>query len=350
MADLITMLSACGGQEEEPTGNAFFETVLYAGDETDNRFIAAGMTPDLTWIKSTNASLTHVVFDQVRGTGNYLLPAFTSAENSFGSLGWANSGPTIDGFVVDRGTNESLNQSPQNYVAWNWNAGGSNATNTSGTITTTVRANQSAGFSIVSYTGIGSNGQTFGHGLGVKPNFIILKAPRNGTGNWHVFHSAVMSSTSTDGKFMRLNTSDALLTDGGDNVWEGAGFSTTVVGTGAANNQSGNTYIAYCFADVAGYSKFSSYTGNGSATGPTVTTGFEPRWLMVRSTSSGRNWIVYDSEIDTTNPRTSYLVINSSSPAASGLDMDFNATGFQPKSTDASINGSGETYIYACFG
>jgi hypothetical protein len=204
---------------------------------------------------------------------------------------------------------------------------------------------QIAGFSIVTYTGNGSAGATVGHGLGVAPSMVIVKERQNANA-WCVYHSSIGAT-----KFLRLNGTDAEETQ--TDIWNDTEPSSSApyvftVGDAPATNRNANNLVAYCFAEIADFSKFGSYTGNGSATGPSVTTDFEPTFLLVKRSDSTGPWVCYDYARSPSNPRNKYLFWNDTSVEGTGLDVDFNSTSFQIKSSNANVNASGGTYIYMC--
>ncbi len=302
------------------------------------------MQPDFVWIKSRTTANSHRLFDAVRGATKTLSSNDTAAEatesdslTSFNSNGFTLGADTSGGGV---------NVSTRSYVGWQWNAGGSNATNTSGTITSTVRANTTAGFSIVTYTGTGS-AATIGHGLGVAPSMIIVKN-RQAANSWAVYHI----STGANQQLL-LNSINGISSDtqGFTAVPSSTVFS---VGTGASmdTNQTsgGGQHVAYCFAPVAGYSAFGSYTGNGSTDGPFVYLGFRPEFVMIKRTSAADNWVILDAVRSTANPTDEYLWANLSNAEVANLHaFDFLSNGFKIRNSTSDHNTNGSTYIYACF-
>lgn len=337
MSDLITMMSAAAGQGGI-NPRKHFNTVLYTGDRTD-RTITVGFQPDLVWVKSRNQADNHYLMNSLSGVGKYLSSNLTAAE--------ATNAATLTafdstGFSV--GNTGTTNETGRTYASWSWKGGGTGVSNTDGTITSTVSANTTAGISIITYTGNGTAGATVGHGLGVVPKMVIIKR-RDNTGWWLVFTDLTTQSSGSVYTSSVFNIGDKSGGVLGLNVTN-ATFSYTMDGQ---TNASGGTYVALVFSEVEGFSKFGSYTGNGSATGPSVTTGFLPSFLMIKRTNSTGDWIIHDSARDASNPRTEYLEPNTSDAEATGNDVDFNSTGFQLKSTSATINASGGTYIYACF-
>jgi hypothetical protein len=240
--------------------------------------------------------------------------------------------------------NVNLNAS-SNYIAWQWNAGGSTVTNTSGTITSTVRANTTSGFSIVTYTGTGANA-TVGHGLGVAPAFGIVKS-RSSVTDWKVWHQSLTSAA----YYLFLNTTDAQ--GNASSIWgtsPGRTSTTFSVGTNSDTNASGSTYVAYCFAPVAGYSAFGSYTGNGSTDGPFVYLGFRPEFVMIKNaTSAGSSWEMFDNARETFNLMDLELLANSSNAEGTYTYGDFVSNGFKLRSTNNGVNQSSATLIYMAF-
>jgi hypothetical protein len=234
------------------------------------------------------------------------------------------------------------------FVAWTWDAGSSTVTNTAGSITSSVRANASAGFSVVTYTGNATAGATIGHGLGVAPGMIIIKNRDDGGTYWVTYHSSLGGT-----KALALNLTDSVLTN--SLPFNNTNPTSTVfsVGGGGAfsysNNQSSENHVAYCFAPVAGYSSFGSYTGNGSADGPFVYTGFRPRWIVFKRTSTTSNWSIFDTSRGTYNSNTPELTANTSNAeAAVSGRVDILSNGFKLRA-NIFPNDSATTFIYAAF-
>jgi len=247
-----------------------------------------------------------------------------------------------DGFTL--GTDSVYNNSGATYVAWCWKAGGAAVTNTDGSITSEVSANVDAGFSVVKYTGSAS--ATVGHGLSQAPDFIFLKITNNVQG-WATYHSSLGESG-----YLEINSTAAVSTI--TNYWNGGTVgvpNSNVFGTGpsSGNGNANGNIIAYCFAEKAGFSKFGSYAGNGSTTGPTVTTDFEPAFVMIKRTDSTSNWVILDNKRDTSNPIDKTLSPNLSAAESTANNIDFNATTFQLKSTNADTNANTATYVYMAF-
>ena len=309
----------------------YFNTVLYTGTGSSLGVTGVGFQPDWVWIKSRSAATDHGLYDAVRGVQNQLESNTTTAETT------ETTGLTAfntDGFTV--GALAQLNTSTATYVAWNWKANGAGSTNNAGSIQSTVSANTTAGFSIVTYTGT-TNG-TVGHGLGVAPSLIIVKSL--GSQNWFIYH---ISNGAT--KYMTFST-DAATTNSGS--WNDTAPTSAVFTTGSFFN--GNSMVAYCFAAVAGYSAFGSYTGNGSSDGVFVYLGFRARYLMIKRTDGLGGWVLLDTARDPYNDVDNYLYADSSAAnAGSSNVLDINSNGFKIRNSWTDINGSSNSYIYAAF-
>jgi len=317
----------------------FFNPVLYTGTGSNLAVTGVGFQPDFIWTKSRSAVDNHVVVDAVRGIGNILIPNSTGAASTYNAFNSFDS----DGFT--KSSLESVNG--RTYVAWNWKANGSGSTNTSGSITSTVSANTTSGFSVVTYTGVTPWPQTIGHGLGVAPSMIIIKNRSMAGTGWAVYHSALGNT-----KGILLNSTAAAVTDSGfwNNTTPTSSVFTTGNGYGYFVNAATDNYVAYCFAEVAGYSAFGSYTGNGSSDGPFVYTGFRPAYVMFKRTDvGGENWQIRDAVRDTYNVVNKNLRANLSDAETTFDTMDMVSNGFKLRSNDSGINGSGGTYIYMAF-
>jgi hypothetical protein len=256
------------------------------------------------------------------------------------------SGVSLGSDSSSYGTNQALNDSSQTatYVGWGWKANGSGSSNTDGDITSTVSASTTSGFSIVSYTGTGSNA-TVGHGLGVAPQMIIVKNRDGGTDNWGVYHKELGANN-----WLKLNTTDATATD--TVIWNNTAPTSSVfsVGTSVGTNESGENFIAYCFAEKKGFSKFGSYTGNGSTNGTFVYTGFKPAFVIYKkSSASATDWIMVDNKRNTFNVLNKELYSNESASEGTVDLLDFTSNGFKCRRTHTSQNESGQTYIYMAF-
>jgi len=329
------------GATASTQANKYFDISLYTGNSGSQTVTNSGsMQPDLVWIKSRNVGgNNHNLWDSVRGAGKALISNLTDSEYTANNMtGFVSNGFTFSGVALDSNTTGN------NLVAWQWNAGGSTVTNTSGSISSQVRANQSAGFSIVTYTSNNTGGATVGHGLGVRPSMIILKR-RSAVSDWDTYH---ISLGATRG--IALNTTAAAVTN--SNYWNNTEPTSTVFTLGAGVNPASTTMVAYCFSEVAGYSRFTSYTGNGSSDGTFCHLGFRPRFVMIKNSSATGAWIMYDTARDTSNVVDLILEAQSSSAEGSGspfADIDFLSNGFKIRGTSSAINTSGNTYVVAAF-
>jgi len=333
--------------------NTVMDVLLWTGNGSNTRSVSGlAFSPEFVWFKSRSAAYAHQLYDVVRGSGSgkNLISNQTDAEgagsSSFGYLSSFDS----SGFSLAAGSDSTFqwgNQSGTTYAAWTWDAGSSTDTNnTAGTITPTgVRANATAGFSIVTYTGNGTNNATVGHGLGVAPRFLI-GMDRTG-GNWQVW-GANMNNGSFD-CIMNLNTTDALAT-GITTRFRAASSTTFTIGTDGDINANGNTYVTYCFAPVVGYSSAFSISGNGSVDGPFCFLGFRPRFLIYKRTDvSGDRWLIWDAARNSYNQMTDGLFPNLSNAELNGYDIDFLSNGFKLRDTESAVNASGGTYIGFAF-
>jgi hypothetical protein len=301
--------------------------------------------PDWVWAKSRSAATDHALYDSVRGVQKQIESNSTGAETTE-TTGLTAFGST--GFTV--GALAQMNTSAATYVAWQWKAGTTSASNTNGSITSTVSVGATQGFSVVTYTGNGTAGATVGHGLGVAPNMIILK-PRlaSADDNWKVYHSSIGP---TGALFLNVTSG----TSTSNVYWNNTAPTSsvfTVSSSASVNytNQSTITYVAYCFAAVAGYSAFGSYTGNGATDGPFVYTGFRPRFILVKSSSGAFDWHITDTSRSTYNQADTVLFPNSSAAESSGggYYYDLLSNGFKCRNLGSATNGSGAIYIFAAF-
>jgi len=322
----------------------YFNTKLYTGNSgSGDNAVAVGFQPDFTWFKSRTQGYNNYLIDAIRGDEKYISSDNTNAEASWGAndVTWTPTGFTLN-TTGGSGINEG-GQGANNMVAWNWLANGAGSANTAGSINSTVSANTTSGFSIVKWTGTGSNA-TIGHGLGVAPRMIIMKNTSQ-TASWGVYHESMGND-----KRMFLNTTDAESAG----VWQNTSPTSTVfsVDGGTITGGSGHVEIAYCFADVQGFSKFGSYVGNGNADGTFVYTGFKPAFVMVKNVNSGaQGWLMFDDERSPFNVANKFMVANLSQAEASTSThtMDFLSNGFKIRGTDGGVNGSGNTIIYMAF-
>jgi hypothetical protein len=321
----------------------YFSTKLYVGNSGTNAITGVGFQPDMVWIKArsgTDAVVNHALFDAVRGTSKQLKPNQTNTELAVSGITSFDS----DGFTL--GSYIDANYNNNNNVAWNWKANGAGSSNTDGSITSTVSANTTSGFSIVKYTGTGVTGATVGHGLGAVPKMIIIKTINNSAEHWFVYHASLGNN-----KDLLLNlTNDATNTV---TTWNNTTPTSTVwtmSNQSAINSTDGNDHIAYCFAEKTGYSKFGSYTGNGNDDGTFVYTGFKPAFVIFKNTSAAGDWTIQDSGRDTYNLADARLYANLNNAENDGtLGVDFLSNGIKIRTSSAGWNTSGNTYIYMAF-
>jgi len=346
----------CTKNLPEPTilkGTDYFNTVLYTGSASSNNITGVGFQPDLVWCKNRSNDDSHALFDSVRGVTKRLRSDEDDAEvtdadtlTSFDS----------DGFSLGADAAEQgVGGNTDSYAAWNWKGGSSTVSNSDGSITTQVRALPSAGFSIATYTGDNASA-TIGHGLGVAPEFVIIKR-RDAAGDWIIGHKDLAASAFANNKFLKLNTND----DTFDNslVWGSQPTSSVaqiVTGSSADNlNGSSMTYVAYFFTGVEGYSKFGSYIGNGVTNGPFVYTGFRPAVVIAKATNHDDSWNIWDSTRDPYNlmvHRFGALNANhgeTTTTNSASSQNDFYANGFKWRGQSNDTNGDDDTYIYAAF-
>ena len=324
-----------------PDGRVAMAATLFTGtgaaQSISNAVNGVSFQPDWVWQKARSNAYTHKLYDSVRGITKKLESNSTASEITTDStfLTSINSG----GFTV--GSDTGMNGSGSTFVAWQWKAGGAAVSNTAGSITSSVSANTTAGFSVVTYTGNGSASQTAGHGLGVAPSLVIFKV-RSTTDDWLVY-----SSTLGANSYLVLDTTAAAGTASG--YFSGMTSSVIGLGYGASSiNGSGRTFVAYCFAPVAGYSAFGSYTGNGSADGPFVYTNFRPRFLMIKKSSAAQSWQLHDTSRNPYNSADNYLEANTSDAEAADVvpALDILSNGFKLRTSNTTWNASGDTYIY----
>ena len=328
------------------TGNGSTQSI-------SNAVNSVSFQPGLVWIKNRSGTNSHQLADSVRGVTKYLFSDAMLAEETRTNQITAFSST---GFSLDSGA--AVNTSANNFVGWQWKAGGTAVTNTSGSIISQVSANTTAGFSVVTYTGTGS-AATIGHGLGVAPSFVIVKWRSGGSNQgWPVYHV-----TQGNQAYLALNSTAAVVTSY-PTMWNSTTPTSTVfsVGTGETwTNNSAWTYVAYCFAAIAGYSAFGSYTGNGSADGPFVYCGFRPRFIMLKSSSiggsAGYDWIIQDTARSPINLADQKLTANTANAenidsgggSTSGFWYDILSNGFKIRNAGGGQNANGSTYIYAAF-
>ena len=320
----------------------YFVTKLWTGNGSTQNITGLDFQPDLVYLKNRDASNQEpCIYDAIRGVQQRLFTSTTGGDSASGTGGL--TAFNSDGYTLGSAGNNNGNG--VNYVGWNWLGANGTSSNTDGSITSTVSANTTAGFSIVSYTGTGSNA-TVGHGLGVAPSMIIVKS-RNSTDWWICYHKSLGAT-----KYLALNFTNAEATNSG--IWNDTEPTSSVfsIGTNGGTNGSSNNYIAYCFAEKTGYSRFGSYVGNGSNDGTFVYTGFKPVFLLIKNKGTTENWNIWDNKRDTYNAVESRLYPNLSDAESTSdsNDFDFLSNGFKVRNNGGNQGASGNTYIYMAFG
>jgi hypothetical protein len=332
----------------EPTvvqGDDYFNTVLYTGNGTTQSITGVGFQPDLVWCKSRSNAYWHSWVDAVRGRAYTLFSNTTNAQFTSQSDKELTAF-TSDGFNLGPDFNYSINSSGGTFVAWNWNAGGTTVTNNAGTIESQVRASTTAGFSIVTYTGTGANA-TVGHGLGVAPKMVIVKNRETAGNSWCTWHTNLTSGAYA--LFLDAANAESSI----PTIWNSTipTFTVFSVGTATGTNENTKNMVAYCFAEVEGFSKISSFTGNGLADGPFVYTGFRPAWVLFKAATSSGDWVIEDVARSPTNQMDARLFPSTLDEETSNGNgnIDYLSNGFKLRNSHYLMNTSAETYIYMAF-
>ena len=322
----------------------YFNTKLWTGTGSENAITGIGFQPDWVWIKQRNTTRDHNAFDVVRGATKRLYPNANNAEETAAQV---LKSFDSDGFTL--GTDTSANQSSGTYAAWNWRAANSQgSSNTDGSINTTYTStNTTSGFSISTYTGTGSNA-TVGHGLGAVPKVVLVKGIGH-TSQWYMYHVG----TGANG-VMLLDNNAAKTTD--TVSWQNTTPTSSVfsIGNDGGTNGSGNTYVAYCFSPIQGYSAMGSYIGNGNdGDGSFIYTGFKPAMIIIKcSDTAGEHWHIHDTKRQTGNLNTGrYLLANTTDAESTSTSyaVDIVSNGFKARTNNDSVNGSSKAYIYMAF-
>ena len=322
-----------------PKSTDYFNTKLYTGTGSSNAQTGVGFQPDWIWLKNRSSLSNHHLVDAVRGITKELRSNLTNTEATDDQLITAFGS---DGFTV--GTSGSGNTNGDNYASWNWKANGAGSANTDGDINSTVSANTTSGFSIVKYTGNGTAGATVGHGLGVKPAMIIFKCLSVAGPSWVVYHQ---SKGATYTLYLNETSGGGTSAEMLNNTEPTSSLIT--LGNGTSSNSSSASTIAYCFAEKQGYSKFGSYTGNGSADGPFIYTGMKPAFIMIKRTDAASQWTIYDNKRLGYNVGNNYMFVTNDAEGT-GINIDLLSNGFKARqATSNEINTSGASYIYMAF-
>jgi len=333
-------------QINKPT--EYFNTALYTGNSSTQSVTGVGFQPDLVWTKARNIDYAHSLFDVVRGATKRLVSSGADAESTISGVTSFDS----DGFTL--GSNANCNESTRTYVGWNWLAGGTASSNTDGTITSSVSASTTSGFSIVSYTGTGTASDTVGHGLGVTPSMVIIKTRNTATYNWYVKHKSLASNNNLFLNLSNSTTDVSSQSQGGIGNLDNSSTFSFANGTAGIEsvNKSSDTYIAYCFAEKKGFSKFGSYTGNGSADGTFVYTGFKPAFVLLKNTDAVEQWWIFDNKRNAYTGNFIYYALNPNGSSTENTTLgdnnhiDFLSNGFKLRTTAGQLNGSGNSLIY----
>ena len=319
-----------------------FNGVLYTGNGSASAKTIDGFnfSPDFIWVKSRSGAKNNMLVDNSRGGDKYMYSNAQNAElTASNMITFGNS----DGYVMrDDGT--YLNENSGSYVAWGWRAnGGTTSSDSSGDITVTRQTNTAGGFSILTYTGNGSSDQTIAHGLGKSPAFIITKN-RSSSSHWAVWHHRYT------GYYGQLESTGAFASD--SSQFYTAGMTSNFIGVkgSGATNESGDNMLAYVWSEIDGYSKFGTYTGNYSANGPFVYTGFRPRMLFVKRADGTNSWFVWDTTRTTFNKMNSYLYWDLTNAEETGYAIDVLSNGFKIRGQNNATNNSGGIFVYGAWG
>ena len=327
--------------------SAYFQANAYTGNGSNGYAITndgnSDLQPDLWWAKNRDKAYDHALYDSTRGVAEILVSHSTAA--AVGGVTDRIASFDTNGFTLNGSVTVNENNNP--HVAWQWKAnGGTTSSNGDGGITSTVQANTTAGFSIATYTGNSNSPSSIGHGLGVVPKFYIIKQ-RDAVNAWKVYHSGI--ATDAEDYVMELNT-EAAREDNA--IWNDTGPTSSVINftDHGAVNQSGETYVAYSFAEVQGYSKFGKYIGNGNANGPFVYTGFKPAFVMQKRTDDVGGFNMVDNKRNVFNVADRRLFANvANAESTTKTAFDFLSNGFKLRDSNTSLNASGSTYIYMAF-
>ena len=319
---------------------AHFNIKLYSGTGSSNAITGVGFQPDLVWFDNRSTGLAKEMYDSARGVEKKITSSDNGAEST--EVGLTAFG--ADGFTC--GARNQTNKDGDGITAWSWKAGGAGSANSDGATSSTVSVNTTAGFSIVKWTGTGST-TTIGHGLGVVPKMVIFKNTSSAV-DWRVYHTIL-------GNTHRLCLNDNSASSDDDSAFNDTSPTSSVFTVGGSTSTNAGTMIAYCFADVKGFSRIGSYTGNGAADGTFSYTGFKPTWVLLKIYSSTDSWFIFDTATSIAggnNPNSYYQRPNETSAqgTSSSLSMDLYSNGFKCRNTDTALNSSGATYAYYAIG
>jgi len=314
-------------------------TKLYTGTGSTNAQTGVGFQPDLLWNKSRTTADNHLVYDAIRGITKTISPDLNSVESTRDSAFLTSI--DSDGFTV--GSNGNINANGESFVMWNWKANGAGSANTDGSINSTVSVNQTAGFSIVKWTGTQSLG-TVGHGLGVTPKMIIIKNT-SALENWIVYHNSLGN---TKNLYLDATNTEHTRSDTFNDTSPTSSFFTVNTATGV--NKTGSTMIAYCFAEKTGYSKFGKYQGTSSTDGAFIYTGFKPTFFMAKCIDNAESWYIFDNKREGYNVENRDLYADNNGTEGSADWLDILSNGIKFRYNSIGLNGSSNNYIYMAFG
>jgi hypothetical protein len=321
--------------------SSFMNTKLYTGTGSSNALTGVGFQPDLIWWKCRNSAKNHGLTDAVRGNTKIIRSNENSTESTDSTYiqSFDSDGTTI-------GSNGNINSNGDTFCLWNWKANGAGSTNYDGSINTTVSVNTTSGFSIVKWTGNSTAGETIGHGLGVTPKVVIIKRLNGAAQSWICKFPTATGNTPTDG-YLALDTTDAISASSG---WLPVSNSLiTLANNWSAYNNNGNDFIAYCFADIQGFSKFGSYVATGTADSAFCYTGFSPAFVMIKRTDGGDSWVTIDNKRDTYNQTSKTLHADLADAEIDRQSLDFLSNGFKIRAGNGLINGTGNNHTYMAF-
>ena len=315
--------------------NQYFNTLLYTGDgsASDRTITGVGFQPDWLWNKSRSNAYNHYIFDVLRGTNMLSSNATLAQEDKSPQF----SAFTSDGFTIRNDAGSlAINASGVTFANWCWKANGAGVSNTDGSTTSTVSANQTSGFSVVKWVGVDT---TVGHGLNAVPEMIIVKNIDDAS-HWFVYHKSI-----GNGKFLTLNETGVEQTS--STIWNATSPTSSVFTVGSGLNNA--NYIAYVFAPKKGFSKMGLYEGNGSDNGTFVYTGFKPAFVLYKAKGAVQSWNIQDNKRLGYNPNNAFLFPNLTQAESDITRIDLLSNGFKLRTTDSRQNGSGQGYIYMAF-
>ena len=322
--------------------NLHFATTLYSGNGSTDRAVTVGFQPDWIWCKERNAAESNMLHDVHMNAGDYIR---TNTADGLSNSGEMFKSITSTGFTV--GTRGEVNENSKTYVNWSWKGGGTPSANNVGSTASSVSANTTSGFSVVTWTGTGS-ATTLGHGLGATPELIIIKNKTDSV-NWMFYARAFIAPSATNKEFFELNADAGLQANGSATTFTSTSNTTFGVGTDNKLNGSGDAMVAYVFAPKKGFSSFGKYTGNGNADGTFVYTGFKPAFVIQKQQAT-RDWTTADHKrANPYNPINARLNPNTSNSEGANNLIDFYSNGFKCRGTESNSNASGGTYMYFAF-